>query len=282
MYADDIQIYTMFVPTDPVAVDTAIHKLSCCITEIHDWMKANKLKLNDAKTEFFVSASPHHLSSDLMKDVRLTINEKSFQPCKSVRNLGITFEPSANLSHHVTLVCRNVKFHLRNLWRVRRFIDKQTCHAAVRALVLSRLDYCNSLFSVLSQKDLDRLQRLQNSAARLVFSAPLRTRTEPLRLELHWLPVRQRIAFKILLLVFKSLNHRSPEYIDNILIRRSQVRTTRSSSSIWLTQRLSKRRAGETSFPVIAAKLWNHLPAAVKMASSVEQFKKAIKSHLFC
>ena len=165
---------------------------------------------------------------------------------------------------------------------MRRFIDKQTCHAAVRALVLSRLDYCNSLFSVLSQKDLDRLQRLQNSAARLVFSAPLRTRTEPLRLELHWLPVRQRIAFKILLLVFKSLNHRSPEYIDNILIRRSQVRTTRSSSSIWLTQRLSKRRAGETSFPVIAAKLWNHLPTAAKMASSVDQFKKAIKSHLFC
>ena len=146
MYADDIQIYTTFDPTDPVAVDAALGRLSCCITDIQHWMKSNKLKLRDEKTDFFVSASPHHLSSShLMKDVRLVINEKSFQPCKSARNLGITLEPSANLSLHVTLVCRHVKYHLRNLWWVRRFISKQTCHAAVRAFVLSRLDCCNSL-----------------------------------------------------------------------------------------------------------------------------------------
>ena len=103
------------------------------------------------------------------------------------------------------------------------FISKSTCHTAVRALVLSRLDYCNSLFSVLSQRDLDCLQRLQNSAARLVFSAPLRTHIQP-RLELHWLPVQQRIAFKNLLLVFKSLNHRCPPYIAARLVCSPRVR----------------------------------------------------------
>eukprot|EP00057_Strongylocentrotus_purpuratus_P020645 XP_011675119.1 PREDICTED: uncharacterized protein LOC105443539 [Strongylocentrotus purpuratus] len=240
---DDIQIYVMFDPTDPVAIDAALGRLSSCITEIQRWMNANKLKLNDGKTEFFVSASPHHRSSHLMNDVKLMIGEKSFPPCKSIRNLGVTLEPSVNLSLHVNLLSRSIKYHLRNLRRVRRFIDQSTCHAAARALILSRLDYCNSLFSVLSQRDLDRLQRLQNSAARLVFSAPLRTHITPLRLELHWLPVRQRIAFKILLLVYKSLNHRCPPYIADCLVRRPRVRNTRSSSSIWLTQCLSKKRA---------------------------------------
>ena len=263
MYADDIQIYVMFDPTDPVAIDAALGRLSSCITEIQRWMNANKLKLNDGKTEFFVSASPHHRSSLLMNDVKLMIGEKSFQPCKSIRNLGVTLEPSVNLSHHVNLLSRSIKYHLRNLWRVRRFIDKSTCHAAARALVLSRLDYCNSLFSVLSQRDLDRLQRLQNSAARLVFSAPLRTHIQPLRLELHWLPVRQRIAFKILLLVYKYLNHRCPPYIADCLVRRpSSPKYPLIIIPLAHSVSLSKKRAGELSFPSVAAKLWNQLPSA--------------------
>ena len=177
-------MYFPFDPTDPAAIDATLARLSKCVTDIQHRMTANKLKLNDGKSEFFVSASPNHLSSDLMADIRLSVNGQPFKPCTSVRNLGVTFQPNASLSLHIAGVSRNVKYHLRNLWRIRRFVDFPTCHAAVRALVLSRLDFCNALFNALSQKDLERLQRLQNSAARLVFSAPLRTHTQPLRREL--------------------------------------------------------------------------------------------------
>ena len=158
-----IQIYTMFVPTDPVAVDNAIRKLSWAhrnmwldegIQAQTQWCKDQIICL--CFTTSSIIWSHEGCQTDYQWEILPAI--------KSVRNLGITFEPSANLSNHVTLVCRNVKYHLCNIWRVRRFIDKQTCHAAVRPLVLSRPDYCNSLFSFFSQKDLDRLQRLQNSA----------------------------------------------------------------------------------------------------------------------
>ena len=93
MYADDIQIFVTIDPTDPVAIDAALGRLGSFITEIQRWMNANKVKLNDGKTEFFVCASPHHRSSHLMIDVRLMIGEKSFHP-QSGSNTWTICEPS--------------------------------------------------------------------------------------------------------------------------------------------------------------------------------------------
>ena len=96
----------------------------------------------------------------------------------------------------------SVLFHIRNLWRIRKFIDTATCHHAARALVLPRIDYCNALFTCLSAKNTSRLQRLQNSGARVVFAVGRRTEAESLLRTLHWLPVPQRVTFKILLYTY--------------------------------------------------------------------------------
>ena len=73
-----------------------------------------------------------------------------------------------NMSIHISNLCKTVNFHIRNLWRIRRFITQDACHHAVRALVLSRIDYANSLLFGAREADIKRLQRLQNKAARLV------------------------------------------------------------------------------------------------------------------
>ena len=124
----------------------------------------------------------------------------------TLRNLGVVFDPVLNMSGQISSVVKCVHFHLRNLSRIRRFIDQDTCKLAVQALVFSRIDYGNALLLGATDFDLTRLQRLQNRAARLIFLVGRDTSSAPLLRRLHWLPIRKRIEFKILVIIYKCVN----------------------------------------------------------------------------
>ena len=187
-----------------------------------------------------------------------------------------------SLTAHVNILRRNTHFQIKNLWRIRRYIDQETCHHAVRALVLSRLDYCNALFLQLSATDISRLQRLQNSAARVIFSVGRRVEAQPLLDSLHWLCIKKRIIFKILLYIFKSLHNLAPQYISDQLTRYIPRRPLRSSKD---TTRLQAHKsisvAGDRRFSIAGVKEWNSLPAEIRTLSTVSAFKKSFKTHLF-
>jgi len=85
---------------------------------------------------------------------------------------------------------------------MRRHVDYETLYTLVRALVLSRLDYSNSLFSSSSKSTIKCLQRVQDAAARLLCNAPPRAHASPLREQLHWLPVSSRIQYKLCTIMF--------------------------------------------------------------------------------
>ena len=112
-----------------------------------------------------------------------------------------------------------------------RFLSTDTTKALVHAFVTSRVDYCNSLLYGLPASHLNKVQRVLNAAARLVCRAPRYCRITPLLYELHWLPVRQRISFKILLFVFKAIHGFAPTYLKELVsIKRSGNYNLRSSS----------------------------------------------------
>ena len=122
------------------------------------------------------------------------------------------------MSHHVRTIVKNVNFHLRSIYRIRRYITIESCHHLVRALILSRLDYANSLMLGISAKDRNQLQKLQNRAVRIVFRAERLHPSAPLLRTLHWLPVDQRIKFKVLLYVFKGVHGLAPPYLNEFLV----------------------------------------------------------------
>ena len=120
----------------------------------------------------------------------------------------------------LNLFIKTVNFHLRNIYRIRRYITFDICHHLVRSLVLSRLDYANSLLFGISAKGRKKLETLQNKAARIIFrcnrlepSAPLLS----ILRELHWLPVKERVIYKVLLLTYKSINKLVPAYLAELL-----------------------------------------------------------------
>jgi hypothetical protein len=285
-YADDMQIYSEFHPKIPGDCDRVLHKLALCVSRVSAWMLQNGLQINRGKTEFFVIASSRVLHS--LPDVNLQLDDVTILPKDAVKNLGVVFDSTLSMSKHIGNVCKTVNFHIRNLWRIRRFITQDACHHAVRALILSRIDYANSLLYGARQVDIQRLQRLQNKAARLVFACGRDQSSDGLLQSLHWLPVRQRITFKILLYTFKCLNNLAPSYlVDLIKLLTDDVshgyrhRLRSSSDATKLIVPRSKKRAGDNSFAVIAPKLWNDIPVAIRESASVLIFKKRLKTYLF-
>ena len=150
-YADDIQIYIEFDPKIPGDAVCALHKVQSCAKDIKLWMNPNKLKLNEDKTEFFIAASKHNMK--FLENVSLDVCGSTIYPSSSVRNLGVHFDSQMTMSEHVSSLTRSLNFHLRNIGRIRRYLDEDTCNHVTRSLILSRLDYSNSLLYGITSKD---------------------------------------------------------------------------------------------------------------------------------
>ena len=114
-----------------------------------------------------------------------------------VRNLGVYLDSNLSMAQHVNLLCRSVFLELRRIGHLRRHLSVDATKKLVSSFVLSRLDYCSSLLAGLPENRLDRLQRVQNNAARLVLGRRGRDHAKPLLRSLHWLPVRPRIEYRI-------------------------------------------------------------------------------------
>ena len=287
-YADDTQLLCKFDPKIPGDCDRALLELSKCIQEIGDWMHCNRLQLNQQKTEFMVIASSHVLNT--LPPLQLDLGHVCIQASSSVKNLGVIIDSTMTMSEQVNSICRGVNFHIRNLWRIRRFLTRDACHHAVRALVLSRIDYANSLLFGAKEFDLTRLQRLQNKAARLVFACGMDQSSTALLTSLHWLPVRERIKFKLLLYIFKSLHiNQAPCYLSHKLVLyndpgtafegRRRLRSSTDTSRLVIPR--TKRTAGDKAFQVAGPKIWNQLPNNIRDVESVLSFKGCLKSYLF-
>ncbi|XP_071807967.1 uncharacterized protein [Asterias amurensis] len=258
--------------------------MSTCIDEIMSWMIVNRLKLNEEKTEFLVVISDH--LKHLLPAVTLRIGTKIIQPSESVRNLGIVFDTSLSMNAQVTSLCKGLNYQMRNISRIRRFLDKDTCHLVVRALILTRLDYGNALLFGSNSADIQRLQRLQNWAAKLVCRAQKHDHAKPYLQYLHWLPIRERITFKILVYVYKCLNNTAPGYLSSCLSLHRPGRSSLRSASD--TTRLLEpnsikllKSASIRTFSHFAPHTWNALSPSIRKSDSLRTFKKCIKHSLY-
>ena len=277
LYADDTQIYISFTCNK---VDEAFANMENCIADIKDWMTLNLLKLNAEKTEVIVIGSKAQLKGLSLGQIK--IGTDSVTPTASARNIGVVFDSSLSMDQHVTNICKSAWHHLRELGKIRQYLDSKSAQLLIHSYVTSRLDNFNSLLFGLPQYEIDRLQRIQNAAARVVALAKKFDHITPVLKELHWLPITQRINFKILLLTFKALHNMAPTYITDLLKVSNNPRALRSNSKFLLVAPKTKYvKYGDCSFSYAAPLLWNNLPDSCRMAPTCEIFKNRIKTFLF-
>ena len=150
------------------------------------------------------------------------------------------------------------------------------------SLVLPKIDYCNSLFSGTSKTNIRSLQVLQNNAARLALKQKRQHEATPLLKELHWLPIEERIKYKVACLAYKCMEGSAPEYLTDLVTIYHPQRTLRSScDEKRFKTPLVKLKAGEKCFSYSGPSVWNNLPIESRNAPSLEIFKRRLKTHLF-
>lgn len=278
-FADDTQLY-VFVRPIRAQVDGAIGRLEQCCKDIRTWMRGNFLKLNDAKTEVLLVGSRQQLKKISLSGVM--VGDSLIAPVTSVRDLGAVFDTNMTMVPHVNTVCRSARYHIKNIGRIRRFLDRNCCERIVHAFVTSRLDINNALLTGLARDTVNKLQKIQNIAARVVTRTCTRDHITPILRDLHWLPVHWRIQYKVLLQVYKAQNGLAPNYISELLEPYRPSRALRSATdSHLLLEPMTRSSWGDRAFSKAAPVLWNALPYSIRTAESLDFFKSNLKTHLF-
>ena len=224
-----------------------------------------------------ITSKPNQKSLSLPFSVDL--NGTSIHLSSSV-NLGVTLDQNISFQQHVSRTCQICYFELRRISSIRHYLSQDALKTLISTFVLSRIDYCDSLLTGCPKQLIHKLQKVQNNAARLIGRTPKLHHISPV---LHWLPVEQRIEYKLLLLAFKVVNNDGPSYLSDLLKFYIPSRQLRSSSDTRLLRIPSFRLKSfvQRKFSYQASVLWNSLPIALRHSSSTSAFKSALKMHLF-
>ena len=275
-YADDTQLYMSF---NVHSKNPDISQLSACFAEIKSWMSSNYLKLNEDKTEI-IEIGPY-----VNKFSEISLSTTKIKLGSKAKNLGFMFDDSLSLKEQLTAIAQKCNMNLRNLHRIGSKLSKDLKIQLVHSCILSQLDYCNAVFGSLNESQIQILQKIQNSAVRFIFNLSLRDHITPYLKELHFLPVKQRINYKIAMLTFKSIHGIAPPYITELIHLKSpnSIYGLRANHEPYIlkTDLKTHFKRTEGAFSYKAPYVWNNLPHTVRLETDFEKFKTALKTFYY-
>ncbi|WP_419615719.1 reverse transcriptase family protein [Thiolapillus sp.] len=281
LFADDTQLQKSAPLSE---IDNLTKELCACTDDIKAWMTENQLKLNDDKTEallfsFFSSSKPAAIS--LPDSITLGCHNIPFS--YSARNLGFILDSELSMKKHVIKICQTAHFELKRISSIRRFLTEDATKTLVTSYILSRLDYCNCLLMGAPNSVIQPLQKVQNFAARLILMAPRHHHSTPLLKKLHWLPISERIKYKVACMCFHAINGSGPTYLSELLHIYTPSRTLRSSSDSRMLkiQQYKRKTHGFRTFTYFGPYVWNSLPQDIRQCSTLTSFKANLKTFLF-
>jgi hypothetical protein len=279
-YADDVTLCINLK-------SSSISVLCQCLSAISDWFLFNDLMLNPDKSQCLKVGTRSQVKS--FTDSSLNICNVIVPFADTLTLLGVTFDSVLSFDNHISNTCSAASYHLKALRHIRRCIDFDTAKIIASAFIASRLDYCNALLTGVSDHNINRLQRIQNIAAKIVCNNP-GIRAVDCCQQLHWLPIKQRAEFKTSLMIFKALYFGQPEYLRSLINVSKPMRPLRSSANgLMLDIPFCKTETASRAFAVSAPKLWNSLPvdirtlveAKIDNVAIINQFKNILKTFLF-
>jgi len=209
---------------------------------------------------------------------------ETIQPVNIARNLGVWIDRELSMKQHVVKVAGACFHQLRHLRQIRRRVGREVTTRLVLALVMSRLDYCNSLLAGLPASTVNILQRVQNAAARLICNLkPCEHVTASLK-QLHWLPVKQRVQYKLCMIMYSIHFGLAPLYITE-LVSTVAAQTSRpglrSADTTNYVQPRTRTKFAERAFSYAGPAVWNLLPDDLRRTPTINSFKRKLKTYLF-
>lgn len=235
--------------------------------------------MNEEKTEVLF-CNPKKLKQDIGVHF-ITINHEKICFSEKAKNLGVYFDCNLSMEHQINHLCKSLFYELRKIGQLSTFLNESSLKTLVSSFIFSRIDYCNSLLVNLPNVVLQKLQRLQNQAARIVLRRKKRDHITPMLLTLHWLPVNARIIYKISVLCYKCINGTAPSYLVDLVNVYNPSRSLRSSDQLLLSvPRKGSKKLADRSFSHSAPPLWNSLPHLLRNTPTEVTFKTNLKTYL--
>ena len=280
-YADDHCVMDSFDPTGANEEETCVRRLESSLNKIGIWMASNRLKMNPSKTEFTIFASRNTTSK--INTTHIEVDKEQVPTSDHLKYLGVWFDSQLSMDKHITSKCNAAIFNIRNIASIRRFINLDTAKLLATSLVLTHLDYSNSILSGLPKKSIMKMQRIQNWAAKVVLCRDRYSSSTDALIKLHWLPIKERIDFKILCIIFKCLNKMAPPYLESKIKKKTFTRNTRASTRGTMLEVPFVRKStfAARAFSVYGPELWNTLPTKLHKLTTIDSFKRGLKTELF-
>lgn len=276
-YADDTQIY---IEASRSNSSVRLEQLERCTVGVHEWLLQNGLQLNPKKSEViqFTACNGRQRVDDITS---VAVSDADIQPSPVIKSLGVTLDSRLTFDDHVAEVCRACYCHIRALRHIRESLPSDVARTVACSIVGSRLDYCNSLFVGMSRSNFNKLQRVQNTLAKVVLRRRKFEHATPALIELHWLPVEHRVTFKLATLVHKIKTSGQPIYLRELLRDYEPGRNLRSATKNLLCEGRVRTVLASRAFTHSAAAVWNRLPDFIRNCNSISIFKRHLKTHLF-
>ena len=237
-------------------------------------MISNMLMVNDSKTEFLIVGSKQQLERVNIPFIH--VGEDQITPVTSVRNLGVIFDSNLKMDMQITKACQIASWLSSTQHQENPKISEPGSHVHDYTCIYYKPDW------LLQQFD-EWTTRKSHQETRLVFNLGKYDRITPALVTLHWLPVKYRIEFKTLLIVFKGLHGKAPTYIQEMITpSKSKRYSIRSNEErVLKVPKFKHDTFGKRAFAVYGPLAWNCLPKEIRLCNEIEAFKRNLKAHLF-
>ena len=232
--------------------------------------------------EFIVFGVHQQLSK--VQDITVTVGDDTIHETPVVRNLGMFFNKELKHTAHINRLTSSSFHCLQNVARIQHQLDTQTVKTIIQALVISKLNYCNSILLGIPNYNIAKLQQTQNMACRMVYKLPKSLHITQYLFDAHWLKIPQRIKFKVISIMYKCVNNTAPEYLRELVLSNKELPecTLRSNSRSLLPTSLSRiSLVHDCSFKSQGPRLWNRVDIDIRNATNYTVFKSKLKTFLF-
>ena len=198
-----------------------------------------------------------------------------------MKDLGVTLDSHLKYDTHITELVSSCLSKLCQINRVRHLLDRETLSLIIHSLVLSKIFYCSVVWSNTAAKNVEKLQLVQNFAARIITGKSKFDHISPILQELGWMTVHNRLIYRDTLQIYKCLNDLSPRYLGELFKQRASVHqySTRQTHDLIIPK--CQTSIGQKTFHYRAVKLWNNLDDKIKSIENIREFKLELKKHIF-
>lgn len=215
-------------------------------------------------------------------DLNIEIGNNKIEAVSSQKLLGICIDENLNWTAHIDNLCATISSRTTLLKQLSHYVPENVQKIFYQGYILPLIDFGSCTWGTTSNTNIERLNKLQKRAARIILKAEYITPSTIMFQRLGWMSVSSRLKYNKAVLAYKALNKLTPAYISNLLKPSSQIRNKclRSSENGSVSIPRSNTALYDGSFSCSASRLWNSLPQTVRLAPSLNSFKRSVKEFI--